>query len=116
MRIYIAGPLTTGGERETRNLRKALEAAEVVARLGHTPIVPHLMLTWDQVFPHDYDFWMRLCRGLLEGCEGLVRLPGISKGADTEEQWAGELGIPVAFAWNGEVDCAVFRLQRSKAA
>lgn len=91
--IYVAGPLTMGDV--FNNIRNALEAAEVLADLGFTPFVPHLFYAWHMVFPHEYEFWMKIDSQFLSCCQAILRLSGKSSGADREIEQAQREGIPV---------------------
>jgi len=93
MRVYIAGPYTSGDT--IQNVRNAIEAAQTVVDAGHTPFIPHLFHFWHFLIPGDYEQWMRLDFDWLEQCEVLLRLPGESSGADREVELANVLGIPV---------------------
>lgn len=52
------------------------------------PVVPHLTLLWHLVIPHPVGFWYDYDSHLLAACDGYVRLPGPSAGADAEEKEA----------------------------
>jgi len=93
MRIYIAGPYTKGDT--AQNVHDAISAGDYVARLGHTPFIPHLTHFWHMIIPHTYDFWMAQDEKWLEVCEGFLRLDGESAGADKEENRARELGLTI---------------------
>ena len=95
MRIYIAGPYAHPDPVE--NSRKAIMAAESLVKMGHTPFVPHLTLMWHLVAPHDVEFWYRYDLIWLYHCEGVLRLPGKSKGADNEVEFAIAEDIPVYY-------------------
>lgn len=93
MKIYVAGPYTNGGKEH--NVATALWATEQLALSGHTPFCPLLFHFWDAVYPHTWEFWMKQCLEWLPTCDGLLRLPGESKGADIEVATAERLGLPV---------------------
>jgi hypothetical protein len=93
MLVYIACPYTKGDV--AINVRNAIDAAEHLANLGHTPIVPVLNHLWHMIYPHDHGYWMRMDRELLPKCDAILRLPGESKGADEECELAKQHGIPV---------------------
>lgn len=93
MRVYVAGPLTTGNWYE--NVRTAVLAADRVQSAGHTAFVPHISGTWELICPHDYDWWMKWCLSWVEACDVLLRLPGDSHGADIEVAHALEHGLRV---------------------
>lgn len=94
MRVYIAGPITIG--KQVDHARASIDAAEAVFKAGHfpySPLMPHL--TWQLVYPHHYEEWMKLDFAWLSACDALIRLPGESKGADREVIFAMEHKIPV---------------------
>lgn len=95
IRIYIAGPYTSGDT--AVNVRKAIEAADVLMRRGFAPYVPHLTHFWHLLFPHAIEDWYALDLEWLEHCHAVLRLPGDSPGADAEVARATELKIPVYF-------------------
>ena len=92
-RVYISGPLTVGDT--YTNLARAIQAAEVVWKLGYAPYVPHLNHFWDQIVPHSYEDWLALDKEWILGCDMLYRLKGESPGAAVEEEFARAFGIPV---------------------
>ena len=93
MRVYVAGPYTTGDV--AVNVRQAIEAADFLLKAGHIPFLPHLTHFWHLVCPGPYEQWIALDLAWLPFCEALVRLDGESSGADNEVKEAGRLGIPV---------------------
>ena len=93
MLIYVAGPYTNGDV--ALNVRKAIDAGNVLRSMGHTPFVPHLTHFWHMIHPHDIQYWYDYDMEWLKKCDALFRLPGESKGADAEEDLARELGLPV---------------------
>ena len=93
--IYIAGPYTNGDP--VLNVRKAIEAADELRELGYVPFIPHLCHLWHLISPHEYEYWMLYCFEWLERCDGLLRLPGESEGADREVDRMLILGKPVFY-------------------
>ncbi len=96
MKVYIAGPYTAGDV--VINVRNAIEAAERVAMAGHDPFIPHLTHFWHLVFPHPYEYWLRLDLAWLKACDALIRLPGESSGADREVVWCETHAYPVYYS------------------
>lgn len=92
-RVYVAGPYTKGDV--AINVRNAYEAANRLADLGFAPFVPHATHFWHMLFPRPYEFWLDLDAQFLPFCEAVLRLPGLSSGADKEVDLARTLGIPV---------------------
>ena len=94
-RVYLSGPIGGSG-RLTLNVRRAIQVADELLSLGYAPYVPHLTSFWELVQgerPHEQ--WLALDKEFLRVCDVVLRLPGVSPGADQEEVWARELGIPV---------------------
>ena len=96
MRVYVAGPYTLGNVES--NIHAAITAGERLLKAGHTPYVPHLNHLWGLLYPGSREQWMRLDLNWLLQCEAVLRLPGISQGADVEVATAHSLGLPVF--WN----------------
>ncbi len=92
-RVYVAGPYSTGDT--LVNVRRAIDAAEELLGYGFMPYIPHLNHLWHELYPHDWEEWLALDKEWLLLCDAVVRLPGDSRGADTECEWAKEAGIPV---------------------
>lgn len=93
MRIYVAGPYSLGN-REA-NVRDAIDAGTSLLALGHAPLVPHLNHYWNQRAPHPEATWLALDRAWLAVADAVLRLPGLSAGADEECALATRLGLPV---------------------
>ena len=112
IRIYVAGPLFSSG-RSPKNLHDALRAATLLRDADMWPFVPHLFHTWDTVFPNDsVDYWLDMDRVWLSVCDGMLRLPGQSKGAALEEKWCKKLGIPYFFVGGGSVKKTVLQIRK----
>jgi hypothetical protein len=107
MMILIAGPYRSGtGDdpgRMAANLERLEAAAWPIFRKGHVPMIgewaalPILRGTgggapgsalWDQVMHPT-------AHRLLAHCDGVLRLPGASQGADQDVRIATERGLPV---------------------
>jgi len=96
MRVYIAGPYSKPDPLE--NMGIALRMAEHVWVRGDIPYVPHLTGFWQFAHPHPYGSWLALDMKWLQVCDGFLRFPGESPGADKEEARAKELGLCI---WHG---------------
>lgn len=107
MLILIAGPYRSGTGDDPAKMAanlKALEAPSyVLFKAGHTPMIGEWVALpvfnaagggavggalYDEVF-HP------VAHRLLALCDGVLRLPGASTGADNDVRIAGERGIPV---------------------
>jgi len=92
MRIYIAGPYTKGDV--AVNVNKAIQAADKLIAKGHLPYVPHLTHFWHIVSPKPYDFWIFLDSTIVRHwAEAILRLEGVSSGADNEMDIARSIGL-----------------------
>ena len=100
--VYVAGPYSQGDPAE--NVAAAVHFASMLMDRGWAwPLVPHLTHLWHLIAPRPYQDWIDLDLALLARCDGLVRLPGPSAGADAEVDWAVEHGVPVhrlPLAWS----------------
>lgn len=98
MKIYIASPYTLGDV--AVNVRKAIEVADQIIELGHTPFIPHLSHFQHLLFPRPYEDWIRLDNEWIKCCDVLLRLEGESKGADQEVELAKSLGLKIIYNIN----------------
>jgi len=92
--VYIAAPYSSNPD---KNVKKALEAADILYERGYIPFIPHLYHHWHGISPKPYEDWMEMGAAFLERCDAVLRLPGESPGADKEVKMAQELGMPVYF-------------------
>lgn len=92
--IYVAGPLHSSGI-ELENCKQAIMRAELLLERGFAVFVPHLNAFWNFMSPHPPADWLENDLVILARCDAVFRLPGESKGADAEEAYATECGIPV---------------------
>jgi len=95
VRVYVAGPIGLNDEGRTGRVACAMDAGEELRRAGLFPFIPHALVHWDAIAAHSYECWMRYDDAWLRVCDALLRLPGMSPGADREVVVALELGIPV---------------------
>lgn len=99
MKVYVAGPMgPEDGPLRSENIRRGKEAGIKLALEGHSPFIPHL---WDSLVGMegessiDYESKLRMDFDWLAVCGCMLRLPGVSPGADRERTFADSLGIPV---------------------
>jgi hypothetical protein len=92
-RIYVAGPYTLGDV--AVNVANAIDTADRLMNIGFMPFVPHMSHFWHYRHPRPYEQWLEWCLDWVEQCDGLLRIPGESKGADREVAHALKHGIPV---------------------
>ena len=96
MKVYIAGPYKKGDV--ACNVHDAVVAAERVLSRGHIPYIPHLTHFWHMMYPHEIKFWYDYDLQWLSCCDCLLRIPGESRGADNEVNFALEHGIAVYYS------------------
>jgi len=94
--VYIASPYTKGDV--AVNVRKSFIVADKLAREGYLPFPPLFSHFWHFLFPHPYEYWMRLDKEWILHCNCVLRLPGESRGADEEVEYATNAGIPVFYS------------------
>ncbi|MCK5017483.1 MAG: DUF4406 domain-containing protein [Candidatus Peribacteraceae bacterium] len=91
--IYLACPMTKGNW--TTNVRQCLQFAEELFTKGYTPIAPVLTWFWDIVHYHSHEDWLEYAFGLVAVSDAVLRVPGVSEGADMELDYAVRHDIPI---------------------
>jgi len=101
LRLYIAGPYGDKNPKDTirENVKRADDWARHLVTIGHQVYCPHKMSWgWEDDAKLNGLLFQTLDVSFLEHwAEGLVRLPGVSKGSDFEVVTATQLGLPVYF-------------------
>lgn len=92
MRVYVAGPVNGSGTQNS-NARKAIDVAEFLSNRGFVPFVPNLYWLWSLQYEKSEALWLEQCHAWLLTCDCVLRLPGISPGADGEIELATAHGI-----------------------
>ena len=103
MWIMVAGPYSSGGadaQQRAANLRALNEAAVVLFRAGHVPVIGvNLALPMiEAAGGHDAAYqqiMMPVSLALADRCDACLRVGGPSKGADEEMQRFAARGQPV---------------------
>lgn len=92
--IYVAGPYSDGDPIE--NTRRAVRAADELLDTGmfHV-VVPHTSLIYHAISPKIHAVWVELGCALARRCDAVLRLSGVSPGADAEVREASALGKPI---------------------
>ncbi len=94
-KIYVAGPYTSGDV--MTNIGEAIGEADNLLSYGFIPFVPHLTGFWHFLYPHTYNTWMGYDAEWLKECDAVLRIDGVSAGAELEIQMANDLHIPVFY-------------------
>lgn len=97
--VYISGPMT---RQPYIGPRDAMAFATRAWRAGWHPILPQLCSLWEMsAGPLDPDSvdgvtgWLEYDFSLLTRCNAIVRLPGVSSGADREIALASALNLKI---------------------
>lgn len=94
--VYVAGPYSTGDP--VVNTQRAVRAGlELFDFCDVVPIIPHLTMLAHLIEPRDIDYWYAFDLAQLEHCDALLRLSGVSTGADREVVAAREAGLDLFF-------------------
>lgn len=93
--LYIAAPYAHPDP--VANTHAACQVASIIYadRQEWVPIVPHLTMLWHAIDPRPADHWYAYDLHVLRRCQGIVRLPGESAGADREMEEAAACGLVV---------------------
>jgi hypothetical protein len=103
--IYIASPYSIGDL--TANVRVQLDAFERIMNMGHLPFAPLLDHFQHIVHPRSDESWLYdYCLPWVERCDLILRLPGVSVGADLEVGHAIKHGVEPCFGWS-DLDVAL---------
>jgi hypothetical protein len=109
MLILIAGPYRSGTDDDPERMSANLKRLEAVAlplyRAGHVPMIgewialPLLEQAGSTAIgdSHYDEIVYPVANRLLSHCDAVLRLPGVSKGADEDVRLARERGLPVYF-------------------
>lgn len=97
-RVYIAGPMLGSGNPYV-NVARGLDIGILLFDRGYAPYIPHLTAVLEMAKGmRTRDEWLELDRAFLLTCDCLLRLDGVSPGADAEVVWAREAGITVHYS------------------
>lgn len=93
--IYVAGPISTGGD-ISGNTHRGVKVAEDLRRMGFITFCPHLSVFTEMVCgAMPWKDWIEYDEEVILRCDALYRMPGASRGADHEEAFCVKNGIPV---------------------
>lgn len=110
MLILIAGPYRSGtgddSQKMAENLRRLEEVSWPLFQAGHVPMIGEWVAlpVWhaaggSKIGDALYDQIFHPTAGrLIERCDAILRLPGVSTGADNDVRLANERGIPVYYS------------------
>jgi nucleoside 2-deoxyribosyltransferase len=117
MLIYISGPYSADTREGIQaNIDRAKAVAEVLLRMGHAVICPHMNTAHlGETVNLSHDQWITMDMEMLCRCDAVTVLPNwkASKGTVAEVDYAEELGIPLYFLsdnWMSDVDLCLPQL------
>jgi hypothetical protein len=97
-RVYISGPISSGGL--AANLAGGKAAGLALMRAGFAVLLPHLHAHYEEPprslpagIPHSE--WLANDLPWVAVCDAVLRLPGDSVGAEQEVSYARLFGVPV---------------------
>lgn len=106
--VYISGPITKGNK--TTNFSQACYAQELLMQSGLFSVVnPMLTMLLPQESNITWDCWLATDLDIIKRVDLVVRLPGESRGADCECEYAREIGVPVIEACDVPCLAELFR-------
>lgn len=92
-RIYISGPITKGDR--THNIQQATDAAYRLIEAGFAPFCPHLSCFYPFAEELPHQTWIDVDLPWVAVSDAILLLPGESKGAEMECEFANANDIPV---------------------
>jgi hypothetical protein len=93
IKVYIASAYTKGDV--AINVKAQMDAANILIEHGYVPFVPLYSHFQHMAHPQPYKTWLALDLEWVKVCDCMLRLPGASKGADKEVEYAKEIGMPI---------------------
>ena len=72
-----------------------MNVADQLIYYGYVPYLPHLSHFLHLVHPQEYETWLMIDLAWLDRCDALIRLSGLSEGADREVEYAVANEIPI---------------------
>lgn len=111
--IYVAGPYSADPVSCTHTAVWTAGQISFSLRASATPaaiFVPHVSMLSDIIMPQPYGAWLELDFAIVERSTAVVRLPGVSPGADRECALAVSLSIPVVDMRECGLGVAIFEL------
>lgn len=106
--VYVAGPYASS---PVENTHHTIKVADGLHDTGLVVChVPHLTLLWHIICPHgdteEQNYWYEYDLVALKRADALLRLPGPSRGADAEVEFAIENKVPCFYSTDVLLDWA----------
>jgi hypothetical protein len=95
----------TGGNGANFNMGKINEAVDAYLKLidlGFSPFCPQLSVFCELLQPGriSYEKWLEYDFDIIKSSDAVLRIPGVSPGADRECEYARSIGVPVYFMYD----------------
>lgn len=93
--VYVAGPYGDEKPEHVRkaNLEMAVETGREVMKRGHVPVIPHLNIA--SLTHKNRKLGLACSMAVMMKCDVVLRIPGLSEGADEEVRRARKMGKTV---------------------
>lgn len=93
IKVYISGPITLGVPEH--NFFQADRMFGELVQHGYAPYNPMLTMKSMHAETIPWHKWIELCCEWVPACDAVLRLPGVSRGAEVECLLAQQHGLPV---------------------
>lgn len=100
--VYIASPYTIGDH--AINVKRQIDMVDILMSAGFVPFAPLYSHFQHMVHPRPYEDWMEMDFIWISVCDCVLRLDGVSKGADDEVAHAIELDKPVFYSMDALIE------------
>lgn len=90
--VYIAGPMSG---KYLSCVREMIPVQDALHRAGLVTFAPQLSVLRELITPATWEEYLEYDLDIIAHCDGLVRLPGDSKGADREVEFARKRMMPI---------------------
>lgn len=95
VKVYIASPYTIGDV--AVNVKAQLDMVDVLMDKGFAPFAPLYSHFQHMAHPRPYKDWIEIDLVWVVACDCVLRIGGVSQGADNEVAVALDLGMPVFY-------------------
>ena len=95
-KVYIASPYTLGDV--AVNVKLQLDTVDELMDLGFAPYAPLYSHFQHMAHPRPYTDWIEIDFVWVKICDCILRLGGVSSGADNEVSLAAELDKPIFYS------------------
>ena len=109
IKVYIASPYTLGDV--AVNVKLQMDMADKLINLGFAPFVPLYSHFQHMAHPRPYQDWIDLDLEWVKACDVVLRIGGVSKGADGEVDLARRLGKDVCY--NLDELCIIWKVTKN---